>query len=301
MLSATGDVWLWEEDRAIPREVLLEQVADAEGLYSMLTDTVDAHLLDRAPRLKVVSNMAVGLDNVDVDACHERGIAVGHTPDVLTETTADMAFALLLAASRRVVEGVDYVRAGEWQRWEPELLWGRDVHSSTVGIVGLGRIGAAIARRARGFGMTVLYTARYRHPRLEQEVSAEFAPLPELLTRSDHVVVAVPLNDETHHLISTAEFAAMRPTATIVNISRGPVVDTDALVVALSEGQIFAAGLDVTDPEPLPADHPLMALPNCVIVPHLGSSSQRTRAAMGELAAENLLAGLAGTPLPAGV
>ena len=299
MLAAAGDVWLWEEDRAIPREVLVDRVADAEGLYTMLTDTVDADLLDRAPRLRVVSNMAVGLDNVDVEACHERGVAVGHTPDVLTETTADMAFALLLAAARRLIEGVDYVRAGEWQRWEPELLWGRDLHGSTIGILGLGRIGAAVARRAGGFGMKVLYTARYRHPRAEQELSAEFSPLLELLTRSDHVVVAVPLNDATHHLIGAAEFGAMRPTATIVNISRGPVIDTYALVVALAEGQIFAAGLDVTDPEPLPADHPLMALPNCVVVPHLGSSSERTRAAMAELAADNLLAGLAGTPLPA--
>lgn len=300
MLAGAGDVWLWEEDRAIPREVLAEQAAAADALYTMLTDRVDAELLDGAPELRIVSNMAVGLDNVDVEACRERGVAVGHTPDVLTETTADMAFALLLAAARRVVEGVDYVREGRWQRWEPELLWGRDLHDSTIGILGLGRIGAAVARRARGFGMTVLYTGRHRHPRAEQELSVEYAALPDLLARADHVVVAVPLSDETHHLVGPAELDAMKPTATLVNISRGPVVDTEALVTALREGSIFAAGLDVTDPEPLPADHPLVDLPNCVVVPHLGSSSEQTRAAMAELAAENVIAALEGRPLPAG-
>ncbi len=299
LLAEAGPVWLWDEDRPIPRDVLLRRVADAEGLYAMLTERIDAELLDAAPRLRVVSNMAVGLDNVDLVACRDRGVAVGHTPGVLTEATADLAFALLLAAARRVVEGVGYVRAGRWRRWEPDLLWGADVGGTVLGIVGPGRIGTAVARRGRGFGMEVRYTGRRAHPELEEELGAARRSLPELLAEADHVVLTTTLTPETRGLVDAVALRAMKRTATLVNVARGPVVDTAALVDALRRGEIAFAGLDVTDPEPLPPDHPLLALENCVVVPHLGSATRRTREAMAELAARNLLAGLAGESLPA--
>ena len=298
-ISRAVEVWLWEEDRPIPPEVLQRQAADADGLYCMLTDTVDSELLDAAPGLRVVSTMAVGVDNIDLDACTQRGIPVGHTPDVLTETTADTAFALVLVAARRLGEGRDYVRAGEWGRWEPELLLGHDVHSSTLGVVGLGRVGRAIARRAAGFGMRVLYAGRSRNPVAEADLGVLYRGLEALLTESDHVVVATPLTSDTRHLIGAAELALMKPTATLVNISRGGTVDPEALAAALQEERIAAAGLDVTEPEPIPADHPLVSLDNCFIVPHLGSSSLQTRVAMADLAARNLLAGIRGERLPA--
>jgi len=287
-LRAAGDVWLWEEDRVIPRRVLLEQVSTATGLYTMLTERVDRELLAAAPRLRVVSNMAVGLDNVDVAEARRRGIAVGHTPDVLTGTTADMAMALLLAAARRLGEGIDLVRSGGWGPFDPHLLLGRDVHGTTMGIVGRGRIGTAVAERAAGFGMRVISHSR-----------SGGIPLPDLLREADHVVVTAALDESTRGLIAEAELRMMKPTATLVNVARGPIVDSDALVTALREGWIMAAGLDVTDPEPLPPDHPLVALPNCIVVPHLGSATHRTRAAMAGLAAANLVAGLRGEPLPA--
>jgi lactate dehydrogenase-like 2-hydroxyacid dehydrogenase len=298
-VETEADVWLWAEDRPIPVQVLREAVANADGLYCMLTDTIDAALLDAAPGLRVVSTMAVGVDNIDLEACTARKIPVGHTPDVLNETTADTAFALLLAASRRLGEGRDYVRAGEWARWEPELLLGHDVHGSTLGIIGLGRVGEAIARRAAGFGVRVLYFTRHRRPEAEAGLGVIYRGLEDLLAESDHVVVATPLTPETRHIVDAAALSKMKPTATLVNISRGGTVDSDALVHALESGEIGAAGLDVTDPEPIPADHPLVALDNCFIIPHLGSSSRRTRQAMANLAADNLLAGLRGDRLPA--
>ncbi|MDH3540507.1 MAG: D-glycerate dehydrogenase [Acidimicrobiia bacterium] len=294
-----ADVWLWAEDRPIPVHELREAVASADGLYCMLTDTIDADLLDAAPRLRVVSNMAVGVDNIDLEACTARGVPVGHTPDVLNETTADTAFALLLAASRRLGEGRDYVRAGNWNRWEPELLLGHDVHGSTLGIIGLGRVGEAIARRAAGFAMRVLYFSRHRRPEAEAGLGVLYRGLGELLAESDHVIVATPLTPETRHIVDAAALSKMKPTATLVNISRGGTVDSDALVHALESGEIAAAGLDVTDPEPIPNAHPLVGLENCFIIPHLGSSSRRTREAMAMLAADNLLAGLRGARLPA--
>ncbi|MFQ5555311.1 MAG: 2-hydroxyacid dehydrogenase [Acidimicrobiia bacterium] len=298
MLTGKGTVDLWPEDRAMPHTALKGRIGAATALYGMLTDRIDADLLDAAPHLAVVSQMAVGVDNVDVAACTERGIPVGHTPDVLTETVADTAFGLLIAAARRFGEGVDYVRAGRWVRWEPDLLLGSDVHGSVLGIVGLGRIGAAVARRARGFGMTIVYTGRAPRPEAA-ELGARFLPLDELLPAADHVVVTAMLTAETRHLIDADAFAAMKPTATLVNVSRGGLVDTDALVAALRSGDIEAAALDVTDPEPLPADHELVGLGNCIVLPHLGSSSAQTRTAMAELAAENLIAGLRGARLPA--
>lgn len=264
----------------------------------MLTDGIDAELLAAAPKLSVISQMAVGVDNVDLAACTARGIPVGHTPDVLTETTADTAFGLLIAAARRFREGVEDVLDGRWGEWDPVALVGRDVHGSTLGIVGLGRIGKAVARRAAGFRMRVLYNKRSRDHPAEEELSVEFRSFEALLADSDHVVVLTSLNPGTHRLIDRRALAMMKPTATLVNASRGPVVDTDSLVEALSSGRIAAAGLDVTDPEPIPSDHPLVSLPNCFIVPHIGSATVRTRTLMAERAAENLIVALSGKQMP---
>ncbi len=293
------DAWVWEGAEPIPVPLLHEQAAGADGLYCMLTDPVDAELLAAALDLRVVSTMAVGVDNVDLGACTARGIPVGHTPDVLTETTADLAFALLLAAARRVVEGADFVRAGEWGPWDPGLLLGEEVHGSTVGIVGLGRIGQAVARRAGGFGMRVLYHNRSRDHGAEAELGAEYRSFEDLLAESDHVVLLVPLTDDTRHLIDADALGRMKTTATLVNAARGPIVDPAALYAALRTGRIAAAGLDVTDPEPIPDEDPLLTLPNCVVIPHLGSATRRARIAMADLAERNLVAGLAGERLPA--
>lgn len=296
-IAQVADVDTWQRDRAIERDALMDRLAACTGVLSMLTDRIDAQVLDAAPDLRVVSNMAVGVDNIDLATCAERGIAVGHTPDVLTDTTADTAWMLLLAASRRMLEGSDLVRHGEWGPWSPGELLGRDVARTTLGIVGIGRIGMAVARRAAGFDMDVLYTARSAKPDADR-AGYKHVDLPELLANADHVVAAVALNDDTRGLIGTDELASMKPSASLINIARGPVVDTDALVAALESGVIRCAGLDVTDPEPLPADHPLVHLPNCVVIPHMGSSSWRTRRAMTNLAVDNLLAGITGEPLP---
>jgi glyoxylate reductase len=283
----------------MPRSELLAQVADADALYCMLTDQIDRELLDAAPRLAVISNMAVGVDNVDLVACGLRGIPVGHTPGVLTEATADLAFGLVLAAARRIGEGSDHVRGDHWGEWAPDLLLGSDVHSTVIGIVGMGRIGAAVARRAAGFGMSIVYAGPSRKPDVEAELSAVRRDLSGLLSVADHVVVTASLNAGTYRLINEQSFRLMKPTATFVNVARGPLVDTDALVDALQSGAIAAAGLDVTDPEPLRAEHPLAQLPNCIITPHLGSASAKTRAEMADLAARNLIAGIQGRPMEA--
>lgn len=298
LLATAGEIDLWEGNSPIPDDELLLRIGSATAIYCMPTDRIDRGALAAAPVLRVVSNMAVGVDNIDIAACSERGIPVGHTPDVLTETTADLAFALLLAASRRLVEGVDHVRRGDWGPWDPELLLGREVHSSVLGIVGMGRIGRAVARRGRAFGMRILYVSAHQKPD-EEKLGASRRDLAGLLAQSDHVVLTIALSPETHRLIDARALRLMKPTATLVNVGRGPLVETDALVAALSSGAIAAAGLDVTDPEPLGADHPLVALPNCVITPHIGSASRRARVAMAELAARNTLAGLAGEPLEA--
>ncbi|MCP4305714.1 MAG: D-glycerate dehydrogenase [bacterium] len=299
VLGDVGHVELWSVDGVIPRNELLRRVADVSGLYCMLTERIDRELLDVAPKLRVISNMAVGVDNVDLVACTERGIPVGHTPGVLTEATADLAMGLLLAAARRMGEGVSHVRADQWGEWKPELLLGQDVHSSVIGIVGMGRIGAAIARRAMGFGMSIVYTSPNAKPEIEAELGVVRRDMSGLLATADHVVIAASLGPGTYRLIDEKALRLMKPTATLVNIARGPLVDTDALVRALRTGTIAAAGLDVTDPEPLRADHPLAQLPNCVITPHLGSASERTRADMADLAARNLLLGLSGQRLEA--
>jgi glyoxylate reductase len=299
-VRAACDVDLWDDELPPPRDELLRRVAGVDGILSLLTDRIDDELLDAAgPQLKVVSNFAVGFDNIDVPALTRRRVPAGNTPGVLTETTADLAFALLMAAARRIPESVDYVRDGNWRTWGPMLLMGVDVHGATLGIVGFGRIGREMARRGRGFGMDILYhDVHPATPEEEAELGARRVEMDELLRASDFISLHVNLTDETHHLIDTDALRAMKPSAVLVNTSRGPVVDPDALTEALRGGEIFAAGLDVTEPEPLPSDHPLVALPNCVVVPHIASASKVTRGKMAAMAAANLLAGLRGERLP---
>jgi lactate dehydrogenase-like 2-hydroxyacid dehydrogenase len=294
------EVDLWTDELPPPRDELLRRVAGLDGLLCLLTDRVDDELLDAAgAQLRVVSNFAVGFDNIDVPALNRRRIPAGNTPGVLTETTADLAFALLMAAARRIPESVDYVRAGRWRTWGPMLLMGVDIHGATLGIVGFGRIGREIARRGHGFGMEILYhDVHAASPEEEAQLGARRVDMAELLQRSDFVTLHVNLTDETRHLINADALRAMKPTAVLVNTSRGPVVDPVALEAALRDGEIFAAGLDVTDPEPLPAAHPLVSLPNCVVVPHIASASRVTRDRMAEMAAANLLAGVRGERLP---
>jgi len=292
------DVAVWEAPTPVPREALLEEAAKAEGLLTLLSDRIDAEVLAAAPHLRAISQYAVGYDNIDVAAATARGIPVGNTPDVLTEATADLAFALLMAAARRVVAGVDNVRAGEWVTWGPEILLGRDVWGATLGIVGLGRIGQAMARRGRGFGMRVLYAGPHRKPAAESALDARYAPLDELLAQSDYVSLHCPLTPETEGLIGAAALQRMPSHAMLINTARGKVVQTAALLQALREGWIAGAALDVTDPEPIPAGHPLVAQPNCIITPHIGSASVAARTEMAEVAAENLLAGLRGERMP---
>ena len=298
LLDDVSDIWMWPENVAIPDEVLKDQVASAHGLYCMLTDRIDEDLLSGAAELRAISQMAVGVDNIDLAACTARGIPVGHTPDVLTETTADTAFGLVIAAARRFGEGSVAVSTGGWGPWDPNWLLGQDIFGSTLGIIGLGRIGKSVARRASGFRMKVIYTKRTRDPTAEQALGVEWRTLDALLAESDHVVVLTSLTDQTRGLIGREQFGLMKPSATIVNVSRGPVVDTDALSDALSMGEIAAAGLDVTDPEPIPVDHALVRAPNCFIIPHLGSATVRTRVHMAELAVGNLLAALSGERMP---
>lgn len=286
-LSAEHDVEVWPEQLPPGREELLARAPELEGLLSLLTDPVDAELIDAAPALRAISNYAVGTDNVDLDAASERGIPVGNTPEVLTESTADLALALILGVSRRLVEGDAYVRRGDWHTWEPELLLGRDLHGATVGIVGRGRIGQAVGRRLEGFGCELLYT----------DVGVGVS-LEELLERSDYVTLHCPLTPDTRGLIDDEALGRMKATAYLVNTSRGPVVDTEALTRALNEGEIAGAALDVTDPEPLPGDHPLLEAPGLLVLPHIASATHATRERMAEMAVDNLLAGLAGKPMP---
>ncbi len=291
---------IWTQREPMPRDVLLERIRGVSGLLSMFTNVVDVVLMDAAgPGLKVVSNFAVGYDNIDVAAVTARGIPVGNTPGVLTDTTADLAFALLMAAARRIGEGAEYVKAGEWGAWRKAMPLGHDVHGATLGIIGMGRIGQTVARRATGFDMRVVYFDPYCDPE-----KAPFAgvglrcSLEKLLAEADFVSLHVPLNEETRHLIDARALAQMKPTAILVNSARGPVVDTDALYDALVAKQIAGAALDVTDPEPLPGDHKLLSLSNCLVVPHIGSATVITRDRMAVMAAENLLAGLRGERLP---
>ncbi|WP_164000123.1 2-hydroxyacid dehydrogenase [Pyxidicoccus caerfyrddinensis] len=289
---------VWEEELPPSRDALLAEAALAEGLVTLLTDRVDARLLAAAPGLRAVSNVAVGYDNIDVPACTARRIPVGHTPGVLTDTTADFAFALLMGLARRVAEADAFVRAGKWRTWSPTLLLGTDIHGATLGIVGLGAIGAAVARRARGFGMRVLYVGRHPRPELEAELGARRVDKATLLAESDVVSLHIPLSPETRHWLGRAELAAMKPGALLVNTARGGVVDQEALIEALRAGRLGGAALDVMDPEPLPTDSPLMTLPNVLLAPHIASASHATRGRMASMAVDNLLAALEGRRPP---
>jgi len=293
------DAEVWPEELPPERAVLLEKVAGVDGLLCLLTDHIDGEVLDAAgPQLKVVSNHAVGYDNIDIAAATARRIPVGNTPGILTDATADFAFALLLAAGRRVVAGDHYVRAGRWRTWGPSLLLGSDFAGATLGIVGFGRIGQAVARRAVGFGLRILFSDPGEPLEAMQASGAQRVDLETLLAEADFVSLHVPLNDETHHLINAAALQRMKPSAVLVNTARGGVVDPQALYSALKDGQIAAAGLDVTEPEPLPADSPLLELDNLILAPHIASASQHTRSMMAWMAAQNLIAGLQGKPLP---
>jgi glyoxylate reductase len=287
-LAAAGhevDVWLGQTPP--PPKALTERTQRADALFCMLTDRIDAAFLQANPHLKVIANYAVGLDNIDLGAAHAHGIPVGNTPDVLTDATADLAFALMLAAARRLPQSAQAVKDGQWGTWQPDGYLGADVAGATLGIVGAGRIGEAVARRAAGFDMRVLTTT-----------SRGGTPLPELLAQADFVSLHVPLTPITRHLIDAQALQHMKPTAILVNTARGQIVDQQALIDALHAGTIAGAALDVTDPEPLPADHPLLQAPNVLVIPHIGSATPRSRAAMTDRAVDNLLAGLAGKPLP---
>jgi glyoxylate reductase len=300
-LRESAVVKLWDQELP-PSEGELEALLEGcAGAITLLTDRIDGALLDRHPQLRVVSNFAVGYDNIDVPAASERGVLVCNTPDVLTNATADHTWALLLSAARRIPESIAYVRDGRWQTWGPLLLLGQEVSGATVGIVGLGRIGKEVAKRARGFNMRILAFDPFEDAEFAAQYDVSYVPLDDLLAVADFVTLHVALTPETHHLIGANELQRMKVTAILVNASRGPVVDTIALVDALRDGSILSAALDVTDPEPLPADHPLVTMPNCIVVPHTASATVQTRNAMADLAARNLLAGLRGERPPAAV
>jgi len=299
-IAAQTDADIWPGDLPPARDELLRRVTGIDGVLSMVTERVDDEFLERAgPRLKVVSQFGVGVDNIDVGACTRRGVAVGNTPGVLTDSTADAAFALLMAAARRIPEGVDYVRQDRWKAWSPMIMLGSDVHHATLGIIGFGRIGREVAKRARGFDMRVLY---YKRTPLstdeEQQLGVRRASLDEALAQSDFISLHVPLTPETHHLMNATSLAKMKRSAILINAARGPVVDPGALYDALKNGVIAGAALDVTEPEPIAGDHKLLSLPNCLVVPHIASASVATRGKMTDIAAENLFAGVRGKELP---
>jgi glyoxylate reductase len=300
LILANCQAEIWEKDLPMPREDLLLHVKGRAGLLSMLSDRIDGAVMDAAgPGLKVISTYAVGVDNIDLTEATRRGIPVGHTPDVLTDATADFAFALLMAAARRVVEADRYVRAGHWKTWGPSILLGNEVHGATLGIIGFGRIGQAVARRAGGFGMRVIYHDDQAGSRpIPVDLHAEAVDLDTLLRESDFVSLHVPLTDQTRRWFNADLFAKMKTGAILINTARGPVVDQAALYDALSSGKLAASGIDVCDPEPLPMDSPLLTLENLVIAPHIASAGKHTREQMAVLAAENLLAGLRGEKLP---
>ena len=298
LIDESADMEVWPDENPPAPEVMREKASTVDGILTNIMDRVDGPLLDAAPRLKVISQLAVGLDNVDVAEATRRGIPVGYTPGVLAKATADVAFALLMSAARRISESERWVRDGQWTLAFHPLRWlGVDVHEKTLGIIGMGQIGLEMARRGLGFDMNIIYHSRSRRPDLEAEYGLVYVDLPTLLAESDFVSLHMPLTPETRHYIGEAELRQMKPTAILVNAARGPVVDSRALYTALKEGWIYAAGLDVTDPEPIPAADPLLTLENVVIAPHVGSASLASRGAMCMLAARNLIAGLEGNPL----
>jgi glyoxylate reductase len=301
-IRAACDAEIWLEQLPPPYDLIKRKIADADGLVSLLTDRIDGELLDGAPRLKVVSNFAVGFNNIDVPAATARGVCIGNTPGALTDGTADCAFMLLIAAARRLGAGLLDAREGRWKTWEPVGYLGQDLVGKTLGVVGMGRIGTALARRCRaGWDMSVLYFDVNSNPQAEAEFGARRVSLEELLRQSDFVSVHAALTPENRHLIGVSQFKLMKPTAVFVNTARGPLVDQKALYDALKSGTIFAAGLDVTDPEPPATDDPLLQLPNAIVMPHIASATFATRDGMAEICADNLIAGVTGKPLRAWV
>jgi len=286
---------MWpHEDIAVPRDVLLEEASKAEALITMLSDRIDEELLKQSPKLRVVANVAVGYDNIDVEAAKTYGVIVCNTPDVLTETTADLTFALLLATARRLIEAAEFVKEGKWKSWSPLLLAGTDVHHKTIGIVGMGKIGQAVAHRAKGFHMHVLYYNRSRNIEAEKTLDATYCSFDELLKHSDFVVCLAPLTNETYQLFNRAAFAKMKSSAIFINAGRGAIVDEEALYDALIHRRIAGAGLDVFAQEPIRSDHPLLQLPNVVALPHIGSATKETRYAMMHVCCRNVMAVLEG-------
>lgn len=291
------EINMWEkEDEPVPRDILIEEIKHTDGLLCVLSDNIDQELINQGSRIKVVANLAVGYDNIDLDAAKQYGITVTNTPDVLTETTADLAFALLMATARRIVEANDYIEKDLWNNWSPYLLAGSDIHHQTIGIVGMGRIGEAIARRAKGFGMSVLYHNRSRKYDAEKELQATYVAFDQLLDEADFVVSVVPLTKETAGIFNEDAFNKMKSSAIFINVSRGATVDEEALVKALKTKQIKAAGLDVFHEEPIRGNHPLMGLENVICLPHIGSASINTRTKMIDLCMDNITAVLQGKP-----
>jgi glyoxylate reductase len=297
-LAQAATVRVWPGELPPPPEVLLAEAADADGLLTLLTDRIDAGVMEAAPRLRIIANMAVGYDNIDVGEATRRGILVTNTPGILTETTADFAFALLLAAARRVVEADRHTRQGRWKTWGPQILLGQDVHDATLGVVGLGRVGLEMAKRGRGFGMRVLYSDSSRKAKEERRYGLVYVELEQLLAESDFVSLHVPLTSETHHLVGERELSLMKPTAVLINTARGPAVDQRALWRFLAERRIAAAAIDVSEQEPISPDDPLLELDNVIITPHIASASVATRLGMARMAVGNLLTALRGQVPP---
>lgn len=280
---------MWhKEDTPVPKDILYEEVKHADGLICLITEKIDAAFLDHAAHLSVIANMAVGYDNIDIAKAKEHGIVVTNTPDVLTETTADLTFSLLMATARRIVEAASYIKEDKWGDWAPFMLAGTDIHSKTIGIVGMGRIGEAVGKRAKGFGMDILYHNRTRHESLEKNLDATYVPFQTLLTEADFVISLVPLTEETEELFNEAAFRKMKSSAIFINASRGGVVDEQALYEALRNGYIHAAGLDVFKEEPINSSHPLNQLSNVTLLPHIGSASVQTREKMIQLCLDNV-------------
>ncbi|MBN2149681.1 MAG: D-glycerate dehydrogenase [Anaerolineales bacterium] len=297
-LEQSCEVQIWNHETPPPYEVIAENIVDKEGLLCLLTDRIDAALIRLAPRLKVISQCAVGYDNIDIRAAAQRNILVGNTPGVLTEATADFAFTLLMAGARRLGEAIDFVRAGKWETWGLTLLLGQEVYGATLGIIGMGRIGQSVARRARGFNMRVLYYDTQPQPQAEAELGATYLELDDLLCQADFITLHVSLSPQTQGLIGERAFSLMKSSAVLVNTARGPIVDSEALYQALKSGKIACAALDVTDPEPLPTGHKLLSLPNLIVAPHIASATTTTRTRMALMAVRNLVAGLRGEALP---
>ncbi len=294
-LNAEYQVEMWEkEDVPVPRDVLLKKAGSASALITMLSDQMDGELLEHASSLKVVANLAVGYDNIDLQAAKEKGVIICNTPDVLTDTTADLTFGLLMAAARRIVEADRYIKEGRWKSWSPLLLAGADIHHKTIGIVGMGSIGETVAKRAKGFDMNILYHNRSRKPEAEEGLGAVYVSMDELLAQSDFVVVLAPLTQETEGLFQKEQFQAMKKSAFFINAARGPIVNEEALTEALKKGEIAGAGLDVFVEEPIDSNHPLLQLDNVVALPHIASSSIETRTAMMNLCVQNVMAVLKG-------